>query len=74
MAIRGIASAIGVLVLVFGLIHAAPAAVDEEVNDTENSSKDDFAESVTEITAEIGTWIPWLAGLGVMIVMMRAVT
>lgn len=74
MAIRSIATAIGILVLAYGLVHAAPVAVDEEVNDTSNSSADDFAYSITEVTAEISPYIPVLAGIGILVVMMRAVT
>lgn len=71
---RELAAALGVVILLFALVHAAPVAVGEEVSDPDNSSADEFALSITEFSTELGGWIPVLMGLMIIIAYAVAAT
>jgi hypothetical protein len=60
---RSLAAALGVVILLYALVHAAPVAVDQEVADPANSSHDDFALSITQFSTELGGWVPVMIGL-----------
>ena len=69
---RALAAALGVVILLFGLVHAAPVAVDQEVANTNSSNADDLAKSVTDFSTELGGWVPVIIAL--MMIIAYAVT
>lgn len=70
--VRSIAAALGVVILLYGLVHAAPAAIDQEVDDPSNSTADDLALSVTQFSTAVGGWVPLIMGVILVIMLLVA--
>ncbi|MWG33148.1 hypothetical protein GQS65_01360 [Halomarina oriensis] len=52
---------------VYALTFAAPMAVDAEVGNTSNTQADEFALSVTTVFAEIGSTIPMVVAVALIV-------
>ena len=65
--IRTIAGVLGLLALVYALIYAAPAAVDAEVDDPNNSSVDEYAFMTVDTGAVTLGFIPYVIGVSLIV-------
>lgn len=70
--IRGLAAAFGVLLLLYAFVPAASTATDAEISNQSATHMDEFALSLASLSNSLGTLVPLLAGLILLIVLFKA--
>ena len=72
--IRGIAAAIGVILLLYAFVPAASTASDAEISNQSSTHMDEFALSLAQLSTTIGSFVPVIAAGSLVILFMKAAT